>query len=105
MPLLIFLQGDFGSVFGGMWPILAMFVVIYFFMIRPQAKKTKEQNKFVASMEKGDEVVTSSGIIGRISKIEDNIVHLQVDSKSYIKILRSNISKELTAAIQSKKEE
>jgi len=101
----IILQGDITSALSGMWPILLMFVVIYFFMIRPQTKKTKEQNTFVASMQKGDEVVTSSGIIGRINKIEDNLVYLQVDSKTFIKVLRSAISKEMTAAIQAKADE
>ena len=89
----------------GMWPILLMFVVIYFFMIRPQSKKTKEQSNFVNDMQKGDEVVTASGIIGRINKIEGNIIHLQIDGKTYIKIIKSAISKEMTAAYQVPAEE
>jgi preprotein translocase subunit YajC len=93
---MIILQGDIGSAIGGMWPILLMFAVIYFFMIRPQAKKTKEQNKFVNALEKGKEVVTASGMIGRINKIEGNIVTLQIDGKTFIRVLKSSVSKEMT---------
>lgn len=102
---MIVLQGDILTTLSGMWPILAMFVVIYFFMIRPQTKKTKEQQTFVTEMQKGDEVVTSSGIIGRINKIEDNIVHLQIDSKTFVKVLKSAVSKEMSAALQTKSED
>lgn len=102
---MIVLQGDIVSVLGGMWPILLMFVVIYFFMIRPQTKKTKEQSTFVSDMKKGDEVVTSSGIIGRINKIDGNLVQLQIDGKTYIKILKSAISKEMSDAYQTPAEE
>ena len=81
-------------------PLLLIFVVFYFFFIRPQAKKQKEQNQFVQAISKGDEVVTSSGIIGRISKTEDQVITLQIDTKTFIRILRSSISKELTDAYQ-----
>jgi preprotein translocase subunit YajC len=77
----------------------AMFAVMYFFMIRPQAKKQREQNDFGKNLAKNDDVVTSSGILGRISKIEDNIITLEVGSKVYIRVLRSAISKELTESV------
>lgn len=98
---MITLQGDFSSAIGGMWPILLMFVVIYFFMIRPQTKKNKEQQKFVSEMQKGDEVITSSGIVGRINKIEDKFVHLQIDTKTFIKVLRSSVSKEMSDSLNA----
>lgn len=85
-------------------PLILIMVVFYFFFIRPQANKQKAQGKFISELEKGSEVVTASGIIGRINKIEGNIVHLQVDQKTFIKILRSSISNEMTAAL-SKPEE
>jgi len=70
-------------------------------MLRPQIKKQKEQQKFGEALAKGNDVVTSSGIIGRISKIEGNIVTLQVDPKTYIKVTKGSISKELTEAMGS----
>lgn len=76
-----------------------LFVVFYFFLIRPQAKKQKEQSKFVESMQKGDEVVTGSGIIGRINKLEDEVVTLEVGSKVFIRVIKSAISKEMTESV------
>ena len=68
-------------------------------MLRPQIKKQKEQNKFGESLAKGNDVVTSSGIIGRINRIDGNIITLQVDPKTYIKVTKGSISKELTDAM------
>ena len=62
----------------GMLPILLMFVVLWFVMIRPQMKKAKEHQKMVTELAKGDEVVTQGGIVGRISKISENYVTVEV---------------------------
>lgn len=78
---------------------LMILVVFYFFLIRPQQKQRKEQDQFLGELEKGDEVVTSSGMLGRVNKIDDNIITLQVDTKTFIKVTRNAISKELTEAI------
>ncbi|MCB0547792.1 MAG: preprotein translocase subunit YajC [Phaeodactylibacter sp.] len=74
----------------------AMILIFWLFLIRPQQKRQKEQKTFMDGMQKGDEVVTASGIIGRINKIEDNIVTLEVANKTYIRIIRSAVSKEMT---------
>lgn len=79
-----------------------MLVVAYFFMIRPQMKRQKEQVAFADSLEKGKEVVTASGIIGKINKLDDSIVTLEVANGVYIRVTRSAISKELTEAYQGK---
>jgi preprotein translocase YajC subunit len=62
----------------GMLPILLMFVVLWFVMIRPQMKKAKEQQKMVSELAKGDEVVTQGGMTGRISKVGENYLSLEV---------------------------
>lgn len=85
-------------------PIILMFGVIWLFFIRPQAKKQKEQGKFVKELEKGDEVVTSSGIIGRITKLEDTVVTIQVDNKTFMRMTRGSVSKEMTDSFLSAKE-
>ncbi len=75
-------------------------VVFWFFMIRPQAKKAKEQKKFIDRMQKGDKVVTIAGIHGTINKVnEDNTIQLEVSPGSYLKIERSSISLEWSQAI------
>ncbi|MCX7162837.1 MAG: preprotein translocase subunit YajC [Betaproteobacteria bacterium] len=62
----------------GMLPILLMFVVLWFVMIRPQMKKAKEQQKMVSELTKGDEVVTQGGIAGRIAKVGENYLSIEV---------------------------
>ncbi|MEN9599445.1 MAG: preprotein translocase subunit YajC [Bacteroidota bacterium] len=78
----------------------AIILVFWLFMIRPQAKKAKEQKKFVDNMQKGDKIVTIAGIHGTINKVnEDNTLQLEVNPGSYLKIEKSSISMEWTAAI------
>ena len=62
----------------GLLPMILMFVVLYFLMIRPQMKKAKEHKGMVEALQKGDEVVTQGGIIGRITKVGDNYVKLEI---------------------------
>ncbi len=82
-------------------PLILLVGVMYFFFIRPQAKRQREQQTFVDQLEKGQEVVTASGMFGRIVKIEDQIVTLEVDQKTFIRVTKSSVSKDLSAAIQS----
>lgn len=62
----------------GMLPIILMFVVLYFLMIRPQMKRQKEHRNLVANLAKGDEVITSGGMLGKITKVNDNYVEIEV---------------------------
>ncbi|RMF28617.1 MAG: preprotein translocase subunit YajC [Bacteroidetes bacterium] len=78
-------------------------LVFWLFLIRPQAKKQKEQQKFVDSLEKGQEVVTASGILGKINKIEDDIVTLEIATKTFVRVVKSAISKEMTDAVYAQK--
>ncbi|MBL8424797.1 MAG: preprotein translocase subunit YajC [Candidatus Accumulibacter phosphatis] len=59
-------------------PIILMFVVLYFLMIRPQMKRAKEHKALLEALAKGDEVVTGGGIAGRITRVNDNFIALQV---------------------------
>ena len=69
-------------------------VVFYFFMIRPQQKKQKDQKRFTESIKRGDQVVTVGGIHGRVSAIEDNTVLLDVEKGAKIRLDKSSISLE-----------
>lgn len=62
----------------GFLPLVLMFAVLYFLMIRPQQKKAKEHQKMMTELQKGDEVVTSGGMAGRISKVGENYLTLSV---------------------------
>jgi len=77
-----------------------MIAVFYFFMIRPQAKKAKQQKSFINNLQKGDKIVTIAGIHGTVNKVnDDNTLMLEVSPGSYIKIERSAISMEWTTNI------
>jgi preprotein translocase subunit YajC len=95
MTLIFILQAQGGGLSTFLFPAL-IFVFIYFFFIRPQVKKQKEQVTFSSGLQKGDEIVTASGIIGQISKIEDDAVTVQIDPKTFIRVVPSAISKEMT---------
>jgi preprotein translocase subunit YajC len=82
-----------------------MILVIWFFFIRPQSKKAKEEQTFNTELEKGMGVVTKSGMIGKINKIDDKEIQLQVDTKTFIRITRGAVSKELTDAFHAPAEE
>jgi preprotein translocase subunit YajC len=74
-------------------PLILMFGLLYFLMIRPQQKKQKELKKFVDSMKKGDSVVTSSGILGVIAGIKDSSIILKVgDGETKIEFLKSAVA-------------
>jgi preprotein translocase subunit YajC len=77
-----------------------MILVFWLFMIRPQAKKAKQQKTFINDLKKGDKVVTIAGIHGTINKVnEDGTISLEVSPGSYLKIEKSSISLEMSAAL------
>ena len=80
-----------GDTLMGMLPIVLMFVVLYFLMIRPQMKKAKEHKTMLDALQKGDEVV-AMGIIGKIVKIGDSFVTLEVASNVNIAVQRQAIT-------------
>ena len=96
MQNLIFLQAE---IITQMFPLLLIFVVFWFFILRPQMKKQKEQTKFAEQLAKGQDVATSSGILGRIVRIDGEIVHLEIATKTIIKVTKGAISRELTDAV------
>ena len=79
----------------GMLPLVLMFVVLYFVMIRPQMKRQKEHKAMIEAVAKGDEVVTAGGIIGKVSKLGDNFVHVEVASGVELQLQRSAITQVL----------
>ena len=72
-------------------PLALMFVVLYFIMIRPQMKKQKEQKAMIEALAKGDEVVVSGGVIGRIAKLGETFLHVEVASGVELQVQRGAI--------------
>ena len=83
-------------------PFILMFVVIYFFMIRPQQSKIKKEKEFEAALKVGDKIVTKSGLHGKIAELAETTVVIETMSGK-LKMERSSISNELSAAVNSKK--
>ena len=100
---LVLLAGNPQQGGGGMVQLVmmgAIILVFWLFMIRPQAKKAKQQKQFINDLQKGDKIVTIAGIHGTINKVnEDNTLSLEVSPGSYIKIEKSAISMEWSANI------
>ena len=81
-----------GSGFAQFIPLILIFVIFYFFLIRPQQKKVKEHKIMVAALKRGDEVVTSGGIIGRVERIlGDDKVDLSISENVTIQVVQSTI--------------
>lgn len=83
--------GDMTSSLMSMLPLVLMFVVLYFVMIRPQMKKQKEHRAMIEAVAKGDEVVTAGGVLGKISKVGENYLGLEVSNGVEIQIQRSAV--------------
>lgn len=77
-----------------------IFVIMYFFMIRPQSKKASSQREFIQNLQKGDRIVTIGGIHGKILKIDETSLLLEVDSNMKIRLERSAVSYEYTKALK-----
>ncbi len=99
---MLFLQAGGAGALMQFAPLLMILVVFYFFMIRPQMTKQKAQTSFADSLEKGKEVVTASGIIGKINKIDGGVITLEVANGTFIRVIKSAISKEMTEAFAVK---
>jgi preprotein translocase subunit YajC len=78
--------------FAGLIPLVLMFVIFYFLLIRPQQKKAKSHRELLSNLKRGDSVITSGGIYGRIAEINDNIIVLEVADKVRIKVARGFVS-------------
>src|SRR5690625_2112925 len=72
--------GDATGGLMGMLPIILMFVVLYFLMIRPQMKRQNEHRNLVAALAKGDEVITAGGLLGKVTKVSDNYVTIEIST-------------------------
>ncbi len=81
-----------GSGFQQFIPLILIFVIFYFFLIRPQQKKIKDHKQMVASLKRGDQVITSGGIVGKIEKIHgDDKVEINISENVNVQVVQSTI--------------
>jgi preprotein translocase subunit YajC len=83
--------GDMQSTLMSMLPLLLMFAVLYFVMIRPQMKKQKEHRAMIDALAKGDEVVTAGGLLGKVSKIGDAYIGVELSAGVEVQLQRSAV--------------
>ena len=86
--------GDAGG-FIGFLPIILMFVLLYFLMIRPQMKRAKETKAMVEALQKGDEVVTAGGVVGRITKMGEQYLTIEIAPETEVVVQRAAVSSPL----------
>jgi preprotein translocase subunit YajC len=82
-------SGDPGYI--GLLPIVLMFVLLYFLMIRPQMKRAKESKRMIEALQKGDEVVTAGGVVGRITKMGDAYISLEIAPNTEINVQKASV--------------
>ena len=80
----------FGSL-GSMLPLILMFVVLYFVMIRPQMKRQKEHKAMVEALAKGDEVVIGGGLLGRVSRLSESFLHVEIANGVEVQVQRAAV--------------
>lgn len=78
--------------FGGLIPIVLMFVIFYFLLIRPQQKRNKEHKEMITNLKKGDRIITSGGIYGRITGLDEATLTVEIADKVRVKVARGNVS-------------
>jgi preprotein translocase subunit YajC len=88
------------SLLGMAMPFVIMLAVMYFLMIRPQQKKMKEHQGMIGSLKDGDEVITSSGIIGTIQGMSEKVVTLEIAKNVHMKVLKSQVNQVVKGQIQ-----
>lgn len=84
-------EGGAGG-FTGFIPLILMFVIFYFLLIRPQQKRSKEHRQMVGNLKKGDRIITSGGIHGRITGMDDATLTVEIADKVRVKVARGNVS-------------
>lgn len=80
-----------GSDLMGLLPMVVIFVLFYFMLIRPQMKQAKEQKAMIAALQKGDEVVTTGGVVGRVTKVADDYISLEIAQSVTILVQKQTI--------------
>jgi len=96
--------GEGAGGFAGFIPLILMFVIFYFLLIRPQQKRTKEHRQMVSNLKKGDRIITSGGIHGRITGMDETTLTVEIADKVRVKVARGNVSALAQQASQSQPE-
>jgi len=86
--------------FSGFIPLILMFVIFYFLLIRPQQKKTKQHREMISGLKKGDRIITSGGIHGRITGLDETTLTVEISDRVRVKVARGNVGAKIETATQ-----
>lgn len=84
--------GSAQSGFASLVPLILIFVIFYFLLLRPQMKRAKEHKKMVGSLAKGDEVITSGGLLGKVTKVDENFVSIEVADGVVVRLQKTAVT-------------
>jgi len=99
--ILMFEQKEGQSFLNNILPLILIVVVFYFFMIRPQMKKAKDQKKYIEALKKGDQILTIGGIYGKIVEVKDDAtLIMEVEDGTKMKISKNAVSNDATASLK-----
>ncbi len=96
--------GEGAGGFAGFIPLILMFVIFYFLLIRPQQKRTKEHRQMISNLKKGDRIITSGGLHGRITGMDESTLTVEIADKVRVKVARGNVANLAQPAAQSQPE-
>lgn len=84
--------------FSAFVPLILMFVIFYFLLIRPQQKKQKQHRTMIENLKKGDRIITSGGVHGRITNVDENVLTVEIADQVKVKLNRGNVAATLQTA-------
>ncbi|MDJ0815373.1 MAG: preprotein translocase subunit YajC [Desulfobacterales bacterium] len=96
--------GEGAGGFAGFIPLILMFVIFYFLLIRPQQKRTKEHRQMISNLKKGDRIITSGGLHGRITGMDESTLTVEIADKVRVKVARGNVANLAQPAAQTQPE-
>ncbi|MDA0781091.1 MAG: preprotein translocase subunit YajC [Rickettsiales bacterium] len=85
-------------------PLLLIFFIFYMFIIRPKQKEIKQHSNMIEATKKGDEIVTGGGIVGKVRKVEDTILEVEIAADTVVKVMRNTITRNNSAIERAKKD-
>ncbi len=94
-------SGQGAGGFSSLIPLILMFVIFYFLLIRPQQKKSKDHREMLSRLKKGDRIITSGGLHGRITAVSETTMTVEIADKVRVKIARGNVGQILKSSSQS----
>jgi preprotein translocase subunit YajC len=93
--------GEGAGGFGAFVPLILMFVIFYFLLIRPQQKKSKDHRQMVSNLKKGDRIITSGGLHGRITGVSETTLTVEIADKVRVKVARGNVGQLMQSSGQT----